>query len=110
MKSPRKSARGKAKVAAARKPVDRYRFRLYITGLRQRSLDAIADVRRLCDEYLPGKTDLEIIDLYQQPERAAAQHVIAAPTLIKESPAPLRRLTGDLSNSREVLAALGVGA
>lgn len=95
-------------VAKTRRSKGRYRLSLYITGFRQRSHNAIADIRRICDKELEGRADLEVIDIYQQPERAAAQQIIASPTLVKEAPAPVRRLIGDLSDTRKVLAALDI--
>jgi circadian clock protein KaiB len=95
-------------LAEARRKKARYTLRLYISGLRQRSRNAIANIRRICDEYLEGRVDLEVIDIYQQPELAAAQQIVASPTLIKAAPAPLRRVIGDLSDTRNVISALGL--
>ena len=78
--------------------IERYQLRLYITGTTPRSTLAIANIRALCDEFLPGHYDLEVIDIYQQPKEAALEQIIAAPTLIKELPTPPRRLIGDLSD------------
>ena len=94
--------------AKTRRKKARYTLRLYVAGFRQRSRNAIANIRSICDKHFEGRADLEIIDLYQQPELAAAQQVIVTPTLIKEAPAPLRRMIGDLSDTSKVLAALGV--
>jgi circadian clock protein KaiB len=91
-----------------RRSEGRFRLRLYISGFRQRSRNAIADVRRICDKDLEGRADLEVIDIYQQPDRAAAQQIIASPTLVKEAPAPVRRLIGDLSDTQRVMAALDI--
>src|SRR5262245_33857538 len=82
----------------ARRQHERYVLRLYVTGLTPRSTQAIATLRAVCEEHLAGRYDLEIIDLYQQPERAQDGQIIAAPTLVKELPLPLHRLIGDLSN------------
>jgi circadian clock protein KaiB len=89
-----------------RRPDERYALRLYVTGLTPRSSRAIASLRALCEEHLAGRYDLEIIDLYQQPERARQAQVFAAPTLVKELPLPVRRLIGDLSDAQRVLAGL----
>jgi circadian clock protein KaiB len=86
----------------------RYTLRLYVAGFRQSSRNAIANIRRICDKHFEGSANLEVIDIYQQPELAAAQQIIASPTLIKEAPAPFRRVVGDLSDTTKVLAALGV--
>jgi len=84
----------------------RYVLRLYLTGMTPRSTQALATIRTLCDEHLAGRYDLEVIDIYQHPERAVADQVIAAPTLVKQLPAPLRRLIGDLSDTDRVMIGL----
>lgn len=83
-------------------------LRLFISGASPRSTAAIAKIKQICEEYLPGQYDLEIIDIYQQPHLAAEQQIVAAPTLVKESPGKLRKLIGDLSNTKLVLRRLGV--
>jgi circadian clock protein KaiB len=84
----------------------RYILRLYITGTTQRSTQAIENLRSLCDDYLPGRYDLEVIDIYQQPKVAREQNIIAAPTLVKQFPNPPKRLIGDLSDRDKVLVGL----
>jgi circadian clock protein KaiB len=91
---------------AAGRQAERYVLRLYVTGLTPRSTQAIASLRAVCEEHLAGRYDLEVIDLYQQPERARGQQLIAAPTLVKELPPPVRRLIGDLSDEQRVLVGL----
>ncbi len=88
----------------------RYELRLYVSGTSPRSGQAIANVRSLCDEVLAGRYDLEVIDIYQQPGIAMQEQIIAAPTLIKITPKPLRRLIGDLSDRNKVLAGLNLAA
>ncbi|MCW3052907.1 MAG: thiol-disulfide isomerase [Chthonomonadales bacterium] len=83
-----------------------YRLRLYVTGTTPRSIRAIANLRNICEEYLPERYDLEVIDLYQQPHLAAGDQVVAAPTLIKLFPSPLKRIIGDMSNTAQVLVGL----
>ena len=83
-----------------------YVLRLYLTGHTTRSLKAVQTVKTLCEKYLEGRFDLEIVDLCEQPERAQVAQIIAAPTLVKELPLPLRRLIGDLTNTDRVLIAL----
>lgn len=83
-----------------------YVLRLYVTGMTPRSTEAIARTRELCDEYLAGRYELEVIDIYQQPKLAKGDQIIATPTLIRKLPAPLRRLVGDLSNKERVLLGL----
>lgn len=84
----------------------RYILRLYVTGQTPRSLQSVENLRALCDKYLPGQFDLEIIDIYQQPAMAKEGQIIAAPTLIKSMPLPLRRLVGDFSDKERVILAL----
>ncbi|MCL4195313.1 MAG: circadian clock KaiB family protein [Thermoguttaceae bacterium] len=100
--------KGDFEALSARRDGDRYRLRLYVTGMTARSIRAIANLKAICEEWLPGRYDLEVLDIHQHPEMAREQDVIAAPTLVKELPPPLRRLIGDLSNSQRVLAGLGL--
>jgi circadian clock protein KaiB len=81
-------------------------LRLYVTGLTPRSTQAITNLRALCEGRLAGRYELDVIDLYQQPELAQGAQLVAAPTLIKELPLPVRRLIGDLSDGQRVLVAL----
>jgi circadian clock protein KaiB len=88
---------------------ERYVLRLYVTGSTKRSTRAIETARQICDAYLKGRHELEVVDLYQHPEAAAREQIIAAPTLVKVLPGPLRRVIGDLSDRQRVLASLGLG-
>lgn len=92
--------------ALARSDDANYVLRLYLTGATTRSARAIETIKTLCDEYLQGRYELEVVDLYQQPDRAQAAQIIAAPTLVKEMPLPLRRLIGDLTSPDRLLLAL----
>jgi circadian clock protein KaiB len=83
-----------------------YSLRLYITGMTPRSTDAIAAIKAICDEFLSGRYDLEVIDIYQHPEEARSAQIIASPTLLKRLPVPLRRLIGDLASRERVLLGL----
>ena len=83
-------------------------LRLYITGTTARSRRAVENISALCEQHLDGRYDLEVVDVYQQPELAAREQLLAAPTLIKKLPLPLRRLVGDLSDHDRVLAGLDV--
>ena len=84
----------------------RFVLQLYVTGATARSTRAIANLRRFCEQHLSDRYELEVIDLYQRPELAAGEQLIAAPTLIKRLPLPLRRLVGDLSDQQRVMAGL----
>lgn len=85
-----------------------YVLRLYVTGTSPRSAAAITNIRRLCEQHLKGRYDLEVIDIYQQPVLARGEQIIAAPTLIKKFPFPLRKVVGDLSNAKLVLMGLDI--
>lgn len=91
-----------------RRAKKKYAMRLYITGATPRSSRAITNLRKLCDEYLPGQYELQVIDVYQQPELAREGQIIAAPTLVKSFPLPLRRFIGDMSNTENILAGLEI--
>jgi len=84
----------------------RYVLRLYVTGSTPRSSKAIQSIRALCETHLSGRYHLEVIDIHQQPVLAKGQQIIAAPTLIKQLPAPLRKMVGDLSDTQRVLMGL----
>lgn len=84
----------------------RYTLRLYVAGLTPRSTAAVANIRAICEEYLKGRYDLDVIDIYQRPALAQDEQILAAPTLIKSLPRPLRRLIGDLSNKENILVGL----
>ena len=109
-KKKRAAATPRKKARAARKAKGpRYILRLYITGQTPRSLLSVENLRALCDKYLPGQFDLEIIDIYQQPAMAKEGQIIAAPTLIRSMPLPLRRLVGDFSDKERVILGLDLG-
>jgi circadian clock protein KaiB len=86
----------------------RYALRLYVTGITRNSRRAITNVRKICDDYLRGRCDLEVIDIYQQPDLAKAEQLLAAPTLVKRSPLPLRKFIGDMSNTERILQGLNL--
>jgi len=92
--------------AVGAEQTQRYVLRLYVTGLTARSTRAIENVRKICEERLPGRYELEVIDIYQQPALAKGEQIIAAPTLIKKLPLPLRRVIGDMSSTERVLLGL----
>lgn len=94
--------------AIAHRDDEPYRLRLFVTGATPRSTRAIANARRILDTYLAGRYELEVIDLLQQPDAADTLLVIAAPTLVKMLPLPLKRLIGDLSDQEKVLLGLGL--
>lgn len=85
-----------------------YVLHLYVTGATERSARAIRNLRRLCETHMPGRYEIEVIDVYQRPLLAIEGHIVAAPTLVKSAPAPLRRVIGDLSDAAKVIAALDI--
>jgi circadian clock protein KaiB len=92
--------------AAAKKSQTKYVLRLYVTGMTPKSTRAIANVQKLCEKFLNGCYELEVIDMYQQPKLAAGEQIIAAPTLIKKLPLPLRRIIGDMSDTERFLVGI----
>src|SRR5262245_47921388 len=84
----------------------RYVLRLYVAGLTPRSVAAIAAVKKTCEEHLQGRYELQIVDMYDRPTLARGEQIIAAPTLIKKLPLPLRRIIGDMADTRKLLVGL----
>lgn len=101
----KKSVKGKT-VKQTTAPRKRYVLTLYITGTTPRSQLALANIKRICDDNLKDDYELRVIDIYQSPQLAKDEQIIATPTLIKTLPGPLRRLIGDFSNSDRVLLGL----
>lgn len=89
-----------------RDPETKHVLRLYVTGSTLRSTRAIDNLRRVLESELPDSYDLEVVDVYQHPEAAAEHQILAAPTLIKLQPEPVRRIIGDLSDRERVLRSL----
>ncbi|HUQ70565.1 MAG TPA: circadian clock KaiB family protein [Planctomycetaceae bacterium] len=87
---------------------ERFVLRLFVSGMTPRSTDAIERTKQVCEEHLQGRYELEVIDVYQNPALAVSEQIIAVPTLMKQLPAPLRRLVGDLSDKERVLVGLGL--
>ncbi len=85
---------------------EKYVLRLYISGMTERSIRAIQNIRKICDEQLKDRCDLQVIDIYKQPVLARGEQIIATPTLIKKLPPPLRKFIGDLTNIERVLLGL----
>ncbi|PZV03141.1 MAG: thiol-disulfide isomerase [Leptolyngbya sp.] len=83
-----------------------YRLRLFVAGATPRSIQALERLKSLCETYLQGRYELEVIDIYQSPAALAVDNVVAIPTLVKQLPLPLRRIVGDLSDTEKVLKGL----
>lgn len=85
-----------------------YVLELFVTGNTPRSAHAIENIRAICEESLVGHYELEVIDIYQHPERAGPSQIIVVPTLVKKLPVPMRKIIGDLSDKERVLAGLNL--
>jgi circadian clock protein KaiB len=94
--------------AVAESPDSRFVLRLYVSGMTARSRQAIDNIQKLCEEHLAGRYDLEIIDIYQQPAMAKEGQVIAAPTLVKKLPPPVRKVIGDMGDPGRIMVVLGI--
>jgi circadian clock protein KaiB len=101
-------------VAKAKKPPKRaavapkYDLRLYVAGQSPRSLQALSNLKRICEEHLAGMYRVEVIDLLKKPQLAAGDQILAIPTLVRAIPKPMRKIIGDLSNTERVLVGLDV--
>ena len=84
----------------------KYLLRLYVSGTTPRSLTAVSNIKKICEEHLQGRYDLEVVDIYQQPTLAKGEQIIAAPTLIKKLPLPLRKFIGDMADRERILVGL----
>ena len=106
---PKQTADTKAEFERALKPrpgKELYVLRLYVTGMTPRSVAAVQNIKAICEEHLRGRYNLEVIDVYQQPQLAHGEQILAVPALVKKLPLPLRTLVGDLSNTERVLLGL----
>jgi len=107
-----KTLKGKLKEdleAMAREPEsEHYVLKLYVAGITPRSQEAIRNVTKICEQNLAGRYELEVVDIYQTPVLAQGDQIIAAPTLIKKLPLPLRKLIGNMANTDKVLVGLDI--
>ena len=97
---------GELELSSSHSRQAKYVLRLYVSGSTLKSALAIKNIKRVCEEHLKNRYDLEVIDIYQQPNLARDEQIVAVPTLIKRLPSPMRRLIGDLSNLKRVLFGL----
>ena len=105
-----RSKQGRLESAGAGNETERYVLTLYVTGATAGSLRAIANIKTICEQYLRGRYDLEVVDIYRRPARLRRDQIVAVPALIKKHPVPLRLLVGDLSKTEQVLQGLGLVA
>jgi len=87
---------------------ERVELRLYVAGKSPKSMTAIENLRQVCEEYLPGRYDVELIDLVEHPRLARGDEIIAIPTLVRRLPEPIRKIIGDLSDTDQVLVGLQI--
>ena len=87
---------------------DGYNLRLYVAGQTPKSIAAIANLKKICETHLPGRYEIEVIDLIKDPALARRHQIVAIPTLIRQLPEPLKRIIGDLSNVEKVLVGLDI--
>lgn len=85
---------------------DAWELRLYVAGQTSKSLTALANLKRICEEYIPGKYSIDVIDLVKNPTLAKGDQILAVPTLVRKLPQPIRKILGDLSNTDRVLVGL----
>ena len=83
-----------------------YDLRLYVAGQSPKSVRAVENLRRVCEEYLPGRYRIELVDLLEHPQLARGDEIIAVPTLVRKLPEPIRRIIGDLSDTEKLLVGL----
>jgi circadian clock protein KaiB len=83
-----------------------YVLRLYVAGMTPKSTLAVTNIKKICEDHLAGRYSLEVIDLYKRPALADGEQIIAAPTLLKKLPLPLRRFIGDMSNTEKIIVGL----
>lgn len=89
-------------------PSERWDLRLYVAGQTPRSLAALANLKRFCQEYLEGRYSIQVVDLLENPQLARGDQILAIPTLVRKLPSPMRKIIGDLSNTERVLMGLDV--
>ena len=91
-----------------KEPVERWELRLYIAGTTPKSMAALANLKKYCEQYLAGQYTIEVIDLLVKPQLAAGDQILAIPTLVRKFPEPIRKIIGDLSNEERVLVGLNI--
>lgn len=101
----------KASTGTAR-PIGRtkksYQLRLYVAGQTPKSITAFANLKKICEEYLAGQYEIEVIDLLKEPQLASGDQILAIPTLVRKLPSPIRKIIGDLSDKERVLVGLNI--
>jgi circadian clock protein KaiB len=104
----KKAKQGKLQNKAAGKDGGRIHLRLYVAGQTPRSLAAMANLKEVCEERVPGRYKIELIDLLKKPQLASGDQILAVPTLVRKLPEPIRKIIGDLSNKEKLLVGLNI--
>jgi circadian clock protein KaiB len=86
--------------------LDTYVLRLYVAGQTPKSMTALANLKKICEEYLEGRYQIQVVDLLKNPQLASGDQILAVPTLVRRLPEPIRKIIGDLSNTERVLIGL----
>jgi circadian clock protein KaiB len=102
----KKQTRGPGTAVSKRPGSGPWELRLYVAGQTPRSLEAFANLKRICDQHLAGNYRIEVIDLFQEPQRAANDQIVAIPTLIRKLPAPIKKIIGTLKDTERVLVGM----
>ena len=105
-RKPKTGLAGELELQGSGSPQAKYFLRLYVSGSTSKSALAVENIKRICEQHLKSRYELEVVDIYQQPNLARDEQIVAVPTLIKRLPRPLRRLIGDLSDHNKVLFGL----
>ena len=92
--------------ARSRRTRKAYELRLYVAGKTPKSLAAFANLKKICEEHMPGQYEIEVIDLLKKPQLASGDQILAIPTLVRKLPEPIKKIIGDLSNTERVLVGL----
>lgn len=99
-------SRKASSVRSGKDSMERYDLTLFVSGSTERSMSAVRNIKRICEDHLSGQYDLKVVDIFRQPDLAISEQIVAVPTLLKKLPGPLRRLIGDLSDEIRVLVSL----
>jgi circadian clock protein KaiB len=102
---PKAATRSKRNAKAS---VETWELKLYVAGQTQKSIEAFANLKKICEEHLAGKYRIEVIDLLKKPQLAKGDQIIAIPTLVRKLPEPLKKIIGDLANTERVLVGLNI--
>jgi len=102
-------AKSKAAPARAAEPdAERWLLKLYVAGTGSKSVAALANLKKICEQHVPSQYEIEVIDLFEHPQLAKGDQILAVPTLVRRLPAPIRKIIGDLSNTEKVLVGLDI--